>query len=352
VCPDNDKVRVHRATSAWAPPPSGATGRTPSSPDTPGRTAGQDHYHRPSGAKRGAGPGAKAEALALAPHRLFGQVGGWLKSAGSTIVGGIQRGASIATTALFGQGRSDLKNDGRRIPINIRGASSTGPDDRVIYVNGALSNLAQAKSDATLLGKAANRNVLLIDSATSIRQYSNPIAKGLALIGDSRGDEARMTADYAGAGDPAITATRDEILHRLDEGLPVELAGYSRGAQIIARALHDVRDTRVAELTPSLGANRAEAKVASEFARIKVLNISGAARRADFPAGIDYRHVELPGDPVVAALGEGSGRSRDQNYAQAISLLGPQLILSFPEHLESNVLAVRGAEVARFLGEG
>ncbi|MFO0722739.1 MAG: hypothetical protein U1E65_03070 [Myxococcota bacterium] len=263
-------------------------------------------------------------------------------SFGSALLSRIQSGASHLTQTVFGPGQNDLVHDGERVALNPTGASG----DAVLYVNGAATDAQHARAEASDFARTTHRSVLLIDNATGIRQYKNPLAQTLSTIGGSRKDGEQILADHQARGDdPAVVSMKDEIMHRLRAARGVEIAGYSQGAGIAARALNEAKDARLAELTPSLGSAGAEAEVKAELARVHVLNISGTAKASDFPEGIDYHHVENAGDPVVRELGEGSGPRRDAEFEQRLNRLAIELPLGLEAHRQSNVLALNGAAV-------
>lgn len=263
-------------------------------------------------------------------------------SLGSALLSRIQSGASHLTQAVFGPGQNDLVHDGERVSVNPTGASG----DAVLYVNGAATDAAYARAEASDFARTTHRSVLLIDNATGIAQYGNPIAQALSVVGGSRKDGEQILADHQARGDdPAVTAMKDEIMHRLRAARGVEIAGYSQGAGIAARALQEAKDARLAELTPTLGQAGAQAELKQELARVHVLNIAGTAKESDFPAGIDYHHVENPGDPVVRELGEGSGPARDAQFERRLNRLAVELPLALGAHRQSNVLALNSAAV-------
>lgn len=289
---------------------------------------------------------ARPKALAKAePKGFWGRIGdsidsgaSWLKKKGEDLFykstgKGIEAGQKAARglVGLAGPGRSMLGEDGKTTHLRVNGADHR--KSPVLYVNGALQNLDHAKDAAKQLGSAAHRDVDLIYNATHVPQYDNPVARTLSMVGHSRKDAYEVLGDHLGKGhNPSVVATRARILSSMEAGGRLDIAAQSAGVQVVARALTGAADTRRAALTKRYGAAAAERRLQTELGRIKVLNISGAARRGDFPAGIRYRHIEQPNDPVAKSLGENAGPKRDQEYLRRLQMLGFGLIFSAKEH--------------------
>ena len=256
--------------------------------------------------------------------------------------------AARGVVSLAGPGRSTLADAGKTFRIDVPNAARQKPP--IMYVNGALQNVQSAKSAARAVGETAHRNVDLIYNATHVPQYDNPILRTLSAAGHSRKDAYEVLGDHLGKGkNPAVASVKSRALERMQSGLPMHVAAQSAGALITARGLNEAVDARRGELTEQHGAAGAERRMRSELARIKVLNISGAARESDFPKGIRYEHIELPGDPVSRALGEAAGPGRDDDYLWRLQSLSYGLVFSGKDHAIEPTLDRFATKVDRFL---
>jgi pimeloyl-ACP methyl ester carboxylesterase len=232
----------------------------------------------------------------------------------------------------------ELATDGELRQLRSRTPDRSGRPP-VLYVNGMLTDMEKSSAQGQRLADQLGRDVTLVHNATALGNQRD--LKGLARAAGR--DTAQVVADQAGVGhNPAVDSLKELISQRLDQDRqPIELVGYSQGAQISARALREVRQERVqAAMQRGTSRDQAEQLVDKELAdRVDFLNMSGAAQRSDFPAALQhYRQISIQGDPVSQLLGEQSGGYQRSEFARRGAKLPALMLQNLARHNFANVL--------------
>lgn len=239
---------------------------------------------------------------------------------------------------------SDTDTDGQRLDVQSKTLDRSGRPP-VLYVNGVLTDMEKATGQAQSMANKLGRNVTLVHNATALPKEGRLRDKAAAAAKDS----AEVVADQKGLGhNPAVDSLKEALQQRLDgDQHPIELVGFSQGAQISARALREVREERV-QATMRRGSSRAQAEAAVDEElgkRVDFLNMSGAAQRSDFPAALqNYRQISIAGDPVSQLLGEQSGGYDRAEFPRRAVQLPKMILQNLPRHNFENVLKAQESQ--------
>lgn len=228
---------------------------------------------------------------------------------------------------IFGKKISDLPNDGEKAEIESSHPLAEGRRD-MIFVGGAGTNFEKAQDESKYLAERLGRDVTLIHNATNIPRVEGgllgDLTRGQSELEGGLQDMSQVVADWHNEGhNEAVDAVKEEIRARFDRGeKKVDLMGASQGNQIIARALRELAQ---------------EPEMSARMKDVNVVNMMGPVRQSDYPAEVNYTHVELPSDPVTQELGENvppdKVGERNANYdARAWGLPWKMLDGGWPGH--------------------
>lgn len=237
--------------------------------------------------------------------------------------------------------------DGARVQLRSCPPDRSGRPP-LLYVNGVLTDKEKASAQGQKLADQLGRDVTLVHNATALR------GPGLRnLTEGALKDSAQLLADHAGVGhNPAVDSLKEALGKRLDQDRkPIELIGFSQGAQISARALREVREDRVQAATDrGMPKQKAEQMVDKEISeRVSFLNVSGAAQRSDFPLALkNYHQISIKGDPVSQLLGEQSGGYDRREFARRGLKLPGLMLKNLAKHDFSKVLEQNGQSLINF----
>jgi hypothetical protein len=178
----------------------------------------------------------------------------------------------------------------------------------VLYINGINTDPAGARSEGQRIANAVGAPIDAIYQQSSIGNVvlreAAVLAARIAILGPFGGfgvtlAKARTDLMKKLENPEAAKTAANQIVERL--GTPqskneVRLIGYSQGATISAQALRMVSS----QLKQKYGATAA----AAMMNRVHVLSVGGAARRSDFPAGIELTQIYNKYDIVSQFFGD------------------------------------------------
>lgn len=177
-----------------------------------------------------------------------------------------------------------------------------------IYINGINGDpegtLGEAQRIANLTGAPVDRIYQQSSIANVALREAAVLAARIAILGPFGGfgvTLARARADLMKKlENPQAAATAaNQIIRQLgspDSSTEVRLVGYSQGATISAQALRLVNQ----QLSQRYGAATAE----KMMSRVNVLSVGGAARRTDFPKGVQLTQLYNKYDVVSQFFGD------------------------------------------------
>ena len=247
--------------------------------------------------------------------------------------------------------------DGRTFPVapSRPRVAPTIAATTCVFVNGAGTNLDDARAAARHVADVRGASVDLVYNATETRQFpGHPRLQVAARLADWHKDLRQLKDDFHDQGtNPAVSAVVERVLATMRCGGSLQLVGFSQGSAIIARALRDARRLRFEELLTSSGGDAAMAqrRIEAEFARLSVANLSGPTCRRDLPEELPasrYMHAEFARDPVFRALGEGADAGRDAAFDRRVDATSLDLALNVRWHDLQGVLEKDAARLQAF----
>ncbi|HYH99204.1 PE-PPE domain-containing protein [Hyalangium sp.] len=180
----------------------------------------------------------------------------------------------------------------------VNGILTEATDDRPRGADGSFQNnevSIQADGEAQKIANATGTNVVLIYNAT----------EGEAADFVQATNDVLLTE---GSSNPAADTLANAIYEDVKAGRQVSVTGYSQGAAITARALHQVRDRLYNDTGGVLGhlpvvGDENRRALDRMMGQIKVTTFAGAG--ANFPDGPSYDHYVNSKDPVPNFAGLG-----------------------------------------------
>jgi hypothetical protein len=150
---------------------------------------------------------------------------------------------------------------------------------RIYFVNGVAADVATHRAHLQSLANTGAEVVGIHDSTVNLASDVAQAARYKAYPDET----------------PAVNTTRQVIETHLAEGKPLHLAGHSRGALVVARAL-EVTQMKLLE-------THSPAEVAQRMSSITVETYGGASK--EFPKGPRYYHFVNKVDAIPLSFGVG-----------------------------------------------